>query len=61
MDEKRFLNVSDVAKYMNISVPLAYKIIRKLNEELNGMGYITVSGKVSRKYFEDKVYGGLSA
>jgi len=61
MEEKRFLAAKDVAQYMNISVPLAYKIIRKLNEELSSMGYITVSGKVSRKYFEDKVYGGLTA
>lgn len=55
--EKRFLNVNDVSSYMSISVPMAYKIIRKLNEELDSQGYITIAGKVSRAYFESKVYG----
>ena len=55
--EKRFLNASDVSEYMGISRPMAYKIIRKLNDELVSQGYIIVSGKISRKYFEQKVYG----
>lgn len=57
MGDKNFLNVEDVAKYMDISVPMAYKIIRKLNDELKKQGFITVAGKVSRRYFEQKVYG----
>ena len=57
MENKRFLNVQDVAAFMDISVPMAYKIIRRLNEELAAQGYITVAGKVSRVYFEEKVYG----
>ena len=55
--EKRFLNASDVSEYMGISKPMAYKIIRKLNDELISQGYIIVSGKISRKYFEQKIYG----
>ena len=34
MSEKNFLNAADVSEYMNISIPMAYKIIRKLNDEL---------------------------
>ena len=59
MENKRFLNASDVASFMGISVPMAYKIIRRLNEELSAQGFITVAGKVSRCYFEQKVYGGI--
>lgn len=59
MENKRFLNVNDVAQYLNISVPTAYKIIRQLNGELGKQGYLTVAGRVSRAYFEQKVYGGL--
>ena len=55
--EKRFLNATDVSEYMGISKPMAYKIIRKLNDELVSQGYIIVSGKISRKYFEQKIYG----
>lgn len=52
---KRFLNADDVSEYMDISKPMAYKIIRQLNDELCTQGYITIAGKVSRKYFETKV------
>lgn len=34
----------------------AYKIIRELNEELEQRGYIVVPGKVSKRYFYEKVY-----
>ena len=61
MENKRFLNATDVAQYMGISVPMAYKIIRRLNDELVDAGYIIVSGRVSRSYFEKKIYGGLGA
>ena len=61
MENKKFLNVDDVARYMEISVPMAYKIIRKLNDELSAKGYLTVAGRVSRSYFEQKVYGSMSA
>lgn len=57
MEEKRFLTAADVSQYMCISVPMAYKVIRRLNDELKKQGYITISGKVSRSYFEKKVYG----
>ena len=60
MENKRFLNVHDVAEFMGISIPMAYKIIRKLNDELVSAGYIIVSGRVSRTYFEQKVYGGFT-
>ena len=39
MENKRFLNVNDVADYLDISVPTAYKIIRRLNDELSKMVY----------------------
>ena len=60
MQEKNFYDVNDVSVYMGISVPMAYKIIRKLNNELSDKGYITVSGKVNRIYFEEKIYAGCS-
>ncbi len=34
MENKRFLTANDVAEYMGVSVPTAYKIIRRLNDKL---------------------------
>ena len=56
MENKRFLSAKDVAMFMEISVPMAYKVISRLNHELEEKGYITIHGKVSRAYFEEKVY-----
>ena len=61
MENKRFLTANDVAEYMGISVPMAYKIIRRLNDELVAAGYIIGSGRIRRSYFEKKIYGGLGA
>lgn len=55
MEEKRFLTAHDVAEYMSISVPTAYKVIKRLNNELNSKGFITVAGRVNRKFFESKI------
>lgn len=41
---------------MEISKPTAYKIIQKLNKELEEQGKIIVQGKISRRYFEEKIY-----
>ena len=61
MKNKRYLTAADVAEYMDISVPMAYKIIRRLNDELSAGGCIVVAGRVSRNYFEKKIYGVMSA
>ena len=61
MENKKFLNASDVAEYMGVSIPKAYKIIRSLNDELVAQGYLVVAGRVSRSYFERKIYGGTWA
>ena len=58
---KMYLNVKEVATCMQISVPMAYKIIRRLNTELTAMGYLVVAGRVSRRSFEEKIYGGHTA
>ena len=57
MNQKLYLTANDVSEYMGISIPTAYKIIRKLNDELKAQGYITVSGKINRRYFDLKAFG----
>ena len=42
---------SEVAKELGVSKPFAYKLIKRMNEELEQQGFITIAGKVSRKYY----------
>lgn len=61
MENKLFLKAEDVSAILEISIPMAYKIIRQLNGELRAMGYLTISGRVSRAFFETKFYGKMPA
>ena len=55
--ENRFIRADDVAQELNVSKPYAYKLIRKLNEELKAKGFITIAGRVNRQYFYERLYG----
>lgn len=55
--ENKFIRAEDVAQELNVSKPYAYKLIRQLNEELRAKGYITISGRVNRQYFYERLYG----
>ena len=59
MAEKIFMRVDEVAEELGVSVPYAYKLIKRLNEELKKGGYLVISGRVSRKYLEEKIYGSF--
>ena len=52
---KIFMRVEEVAETLGISKSHAYKIVHQLNKEMAQMGYITVSGRVNRKYFMKKL------
>ena len=59
MENNNFMRVEDVVKELGVSKSYAYKILQKLNAELRGKGYLTISGRINRKYFMEKFcYGG---
>ena len=58
--ENNFMRVEDVAKELGISTSYAYKIVQKLNADLRAKGFLTISGRINRKYFLEKFcYGGV--
>lgn len=54
--DKKFLNANDVASILGIAKSSAYRIIRSLNAELRISGKITITEKISAKYFYENVY-----
>lgn len=54
---KLFMKAKEIQEELGISKTYAYKIIKELNEELEKMGYKTLAGRVSRKFFNEKFYG----
>lgn len=57
MSNKIFVKAEEVADELGVSTPYAYKLVRKLNEELERQGFITIAGRVSKKYYQEKFYG----
>lgn len=57
MENSMFVNAATVAADFGVSESMAYRIIKKLNAELNEKGYITVAGRVSRQYYQERTYG----
>ena len=52
-----FLRVEKVAEILGVSKSHAYKLIREMNKELAAKGYITISGRISKQYFNERFYG----
>ncbi len=57
MENTLFVTADKVAKDLGVSKPFAYKLVRQMNDELNEKGYLTVAGRVSRQYYEERFYG----
>ena len=57
MSKNLFIRVDEMVEELQISKPYAYKLMRELNEELKKKGYTTISGRLSRQYYEEKFYG----
>ena len=57
MASKLYISAKEVARELEVSDSFAYRLVRKLNDELEKQGFVVVKGKISRKYFEERVYG----
>ena len=53
----KYLTSTEVADALKINVKAARDIIRKLNQELEQQGYLTVPRKVPEKYLRKRFYG----
>ena len=58
---KSYITATEIAEIIGCSKGKAYQHIRDMNAELKAGGYLTVSGKVSRAYFNEKWYGNKVA
>lgn len=54
-----YIKAPEAAKILELSEGKTYEIFRDMNKELKAQGYITVSGRVPRAFFDQKFFGGL--
>ncbi len=51
------MTADEVAQQLGCSKSYAYKLVKKLNEELAEQGYIKIAGKIPKIYLAKKIYG----
>ncbi|WP_050636530.1 hypothetical protein [Candidatus Stoquefichus sp. SB1] len=56
-ETKLFITPEEIVETTGMSMAYAYKLIKRLNSELEAKGFVTIRGKVSREYFQERVYG----
>lgn len=61
MNNTLFVTAGDIAEKLGISKPFAYNLVRQMNDELEAKGFLTIAGRVSRKYYEVKNGSGNMA
>ena len=57
MTDNKLLSVDEIAKTIGISRSYAYRVIRKLNNELQESGHYVVPGKVNKAFLIEKFFG----
>ena len=60
MANKMFLTVEEVAAEMGVSKSYAYKIVKRLNDELAAKNFLTVAGKINKQYFDERTCYGTA-
>lgn len=57
LENKVFVTAAEVSQDLQVSKPYAYKLVREMNDELKKKGYLTIAGRVSRAFYQEKLYG----
>lgn len=53
---RTMMNAQQVSEYLGLSVSYAYKIIDRLNRELEKAGFLTIHGKVDSLYLSRRFF-----
>lgn len=56
-ENKIYITATELSEMLGVSSGHAYKIIRRMNQELEKDGFLTIAGKVPRRFFEKHWYG----
>ena len=47
----------EISRMLGVSMGKSYKILREMNRDLAGRGFLTIAGKIPVEYFREKWYG----
>ena len=55
-ESPKYVKVREVMQLCEVSESRAYRIMQQLNKELEAKGFVTTSGRVSRKDLMERLY-----
>lgn len=55
MADQYFLRAADVAEILQCSISKAHKLMAQWNKELAARGFVTMQGRVSKRYAMDRL------
>ena len=55
MSNIEFYNHKDVMRILNVKQAYAYRLIQRLNAELEEQGYIVKKGRILKSYFDERM------
>lgn len=50
----------EIATILGVSKEKAYKVVKELNNELSKQGYVTIAGRLPRRFWIEKFYGEIN-
>lgn len=53
MTTRTYYTVSEIAEIVGCKTNTAYKIVAELNKQLKSKGYVTLQGKINKRYFHE--------
>lgn len=57
MKTNYMMTAEDISKELGVSKGHAYKLIREMNEELKKDGYLVITEKIPKAFWQTKFYG----
>lgn len=55
--ERMYYTAQDLQEMLGISRALAYKILKKMNADLEARGFLVIPGRIPKAYFAEHYYG----
>ena len=55
--ERMYYTAQDLQEMLGISRALAYKILKKMNDDLEARGFLVIPGRIPKAYFAEHYYG----
>ena len=52
-----FYTAAELSSILGVSLSKGYLLIKQMNSELEEQGYMTITAKVPKRYFEKRWYG----